>query len=340
MRDEGLGDVAIVARSASCAQPSAFHRDAVGCIGTESGPLRMTNSTVSEPSAVSPAAPDLVDTAWLETRLGAPGLRVLDCTTWMTPQPVGPSRIDSGRPDWARAHIPDAVHVDMVEDLSDPHGRFPYTLPPPSRIAALLSRLGIGDEDHLVLYGASHPMVVTRAWWVLRTLGHARVSILDGGLEAWRREGRPLDDAQPVFAPARHGARLLPGRVADADDVARALADGTAHVVNALSEEQFRGAGGAHYGRPGRIPGSLSLPARDLIDPASGRWRSRSELERRIVTAGLPDSDSPVIVYCGGGIAATAVAFALHLVGRTRVAVYDNSLLEWSADPGRPMQLG
>jgi thiosulfate/3-mercaptopyruvate sulfurtransferase len=300
----------------------------------------MTNSAVSEPPSEGlPAVPDLVATAWLEPRLGSPGLRVLDCTTWMTPQPVGPSRIDSGRPDWARGHVPGALHVDMVEDLSDPDGRFPYTLPPPSRIAALLSRLGIGDGDHVVLYGASHPMVVTRAWWVLRTLGHERVSILDGGLEAWRREGRPLSDAHPVFAPAPHGARRLPGRVAGADDVARALADGSAHVVNALSEEQFRGTGGAHYGRPGRIPGSLSLPARDLVDPSTGCWRARAELERRIAAAGLSGGDAPVIVYCGGGIAATAVAFALHLVGRTRVAVYDNSLLEWSADPARPMQL-
>jgi thiosulfate/3-mercaptopyruvate sulfurtransferase len=300
----------------------------------------MTLSSVFEPPPDGqPATPGLVGTAWLEARLGAPGLRVLDCTTWMTPQPVGPSRIDSGRPGWAREHLPDALHVDMVEDLSDPDGRFPYTLPPPSRIAALLSRLGIGDDDHVVLYGASHPMVVTRAWWVLRTLGHERVSILDGGLEAWRREGRPLSDARPVFAPAGHGARLLPGQVVDADDVARALADGSAYVVNALSEEQFRGTGGAHYGRPGRIPGSLSLPARDLIDPPTGRWRARDALERRIAAV-LPDRDAPVIVYCGGGIAATAVAFALHLVGRTRVAVYDNSLLEWSADPDRPMQLG
>lgn len=301
----------------------------------------MTIAPVSDPPVEDPHAPHgLVDTAWLEPRLGAPGLRVLDCTTWMTPQPVGPSRIDSGRPDWARAHIPDALHVDMVEDLSDPDGRFPYTLPAPSRFAALMSRLGIGDDDHVVLYGASHPMVVTRAWWVLRTLGHERVSILDGGLDAWRREGRPLDDARPVFPPARHGAALRPGRLADADDVARALADGSAQVVNALSPEQFRGTGGAHYGRPGRIPGSLSLPARDLIDPSSGRWHDRDELGRRIDAAGLAGGDTPVIVYCGGGIAATAVAFALHRAGRTRVAVYDNSLLEWSADPARPMHVG
>jgi thiosulfate/3-mercaptopyruvate sulfurtransferase len=303
---------------------------------------------------------DLVDVAWLAAHLDDPSLRILDCTTYMTPQPVGPSRIDSGRPDWARAHVPGARHVDMVADLSDPEGAFPYTLPSPAQVDALRARLGITEAHHVVLYGARHPMVVTRAWWVLRTLGHPRVSILDGGWEAWQRAGLPIEaaqsqsDAQPTAETKPASDTTLPGssaatgastpravrdtaRVADAEDVARALRDGSAQLVNALSPEQFRGTGGAHYGRPGRIPGSLNLPARDLIDPVTGAWRTDDEIGALASAAGLAPGDTPVIVYCGGGIAATATAFALHLVGRRRVSVYDNSLLEWSADPMRPM---
>jgi thiosulfate/3-mercaptopyruvate sulfurtransferase len=287
---------------------------------------------------------DLVDTAWLAERLDDPGLRILDCTTYMTPQPVGPSRIDSGRPDWARAHIPGALHVDMVSDLSDPRGAYPYTLPSPAQIDALRARLGITDNHHVVLYGARHPMVLTRAWWVLRTLGQPRVSILDGGWEAWQREGRPVEAEQPFAAGPKVAAGAGAGRavrdsarVADAEAVSCALRDGSAQLVNALSPEQFRGTGGAHYGRPGRIPGSLNLPARDLIDPITGAWRTNEEIGALASAAGLAAADTPVIVYCGGGIAATATAFALQLIGRTRVAVYDNSLLEWSADPARPM---
>jgi thiosulfate/3-mercaptopyruvate sulfurtransferase len=267
----------------------------------------------------------LVSTAWLQSHLDNPDVRILDCTTYMTPQPVGPSRIDSGRADWAKGHIPGAQHVDMVNDLSDPHGRFPYTLPSDTRIAALMSRLGIGNGHRVVLYGARHPMVVTRAWWVLSTLGHNGVMILDGGFEAWQREGRPLSTEEPHFGAGSFRPKRHANRVADANDVAKALS-------------QFNGTGGAHYGRPGRIPGSLNLPAASLIDPATGCWRSRAELEKLAHDAGLGEADDPVIVYCGGGIAATATCFALQLIGRTRVAVYDNSLLEWSADPTRPMQ--
>lgn len=286
------------------------------------------------------AASMLVSTAWLASRLDDPDVRIIDCTTFMTPRPVGPSRIDSGRPDWARAHIPGAQHVDMVEDLSDPHGRFPYTLPSEMRMASLMSRLGIGNGHRVVLYGARHPMVVTRAWWVLTTLGHDGVSILDGGWEAWLREGRPVSTDSPhfgstAFRPQRHAVR-----VADAQEVARAVSTGEACLVNALSREQFEGTGGAHYGRPGRIPGSVNLPARDCIDPASGLWRSAQAVVSLAEQAGIGPPDQRVIVYCGGGIAATATGFALQYAGWSDVAIYDNSLLEWSADPSRPMVCG
>lgn len=282
--------------------------------------------------------PGLVSAEWLAAHLRDPSLRLLDVTTYMTPQPVGPSRITSGRGDWARAHLPGAGHVDMVEDLSDPGGRHPYTLPPASQIESLLSRLGIGNEHHLILYGARHPMVVTRAWWVLTTLGHPRVSILDGGLEGWRAAGLPLTDAVTTPPPARFSARLRSERLADADRVAESLEHLDAARINALSPEQFRGQGGAHYGRPGRIPRSVSVPARDLVDMESGRWHSATEIAQRLADAGLTDRRQPIITYCGGGIAATVPFFALEALGFENVALYDNSLLEWSADPARPME--
>jgi len=289
------------------------------------------------PDDPADAAP-LVGPDWLEAHLDHPGVRILDCTTYMTPQPVGPSRITSGRPDWACAHIPGAAHVDMVEDLSDPAGRYPYTLPSEAQIEALLSRLGVGNEHRVVLYGARHPMVVTRAWWVLTALGHERVSILDGGWERWQREGRPVTDRHTPHPPAAFRAVRRARLVADADTVARAIAGGGACLVNALSAEQFHGTGGAHYGRPGRIPGSVSLPARELVDVDTHAWPSREALAQRVAEAGLDDPGRPVIAYCGGGIAATVAFFALHVLGHRDLAVYDNSLLEWSADPARPME--
>ena len=283
----------------------------------------------------------LVSPAWLQDRLDDPRLRVLDCSTWMTPQPVGPSRIASGRPDWARAHIPGAQHVCMVDDLSDPDGAFPYTLPGEAQIGALLGRLGVGPDHHVVLYSQSHPMVATRAWWVLGALGHERVSLLDGGWPRWRAEGRPVvdeaGDARLPRPPATFTPRRRSAWVADAARVAQASVRGDAVLLNALGPEQFAGTGGAHYGRPGRIPGSVSLPARTLVDAETHAWPDRATLAQRLAAAGAAPGGAPVLTYCGGGIAASVPFFALQLLGHADVALYDASLLEWSADPARPM---
>lgn len=280
-------------------------------------------------------APLLVTADWLQQNLAA--VKVLDCTTYMSPQPVGPSKITSGRPEFERGHIPGAQHVDMVADLSDPAGEFPYTLPAPDQIAALLGRLGISADDHVVLYAATHAMVATRAWYVLRALGHRRLSILDGGLAAWTASGHPLSTAvqQPVavhYAPAARREHY-----ASRDDVAACGSDTT--VVNALSPEQYAGTGGAHHGRPGRIPGSVNVPAASLLQPDGMTFRPVEEIRETLAAQGV-SPERPVITYCGGGIAATVDAFALELTGHRDWAVYDDSLLQWSADERNPMQTG
>lgn len=277
--------------------------------------------------------PALVTASWLNDHLDE--VKVLDCTTHMTPQPVGPSKITSGRPDFEHGHIPGAQHVDMVEDFSDPDGEFPYTLPKAEQIERLLGRLGIANDDVVVLYTQSHLMVATRVWYVLRALGHERVAILDGGLQGWADSGYPVstEDSEPV--PTRYTARPDAARHADKADVAEASASGTTVVVNALSAEQHAGTGGAHYGRPGRIPGSVSVPTADILRDGS-TFAGIDQIRDRLAEAGVRDG-TPVITYCGGGIAATVDAFALELTGHDQWAVYDNSLLEWSADPANPM---
>ncbi|WP_194291532.1 sulfurtransferase [Cumulibacter manganitolerans] len=299
--------------------------------------------------------PILVAPAWLREHLDA--VRVLDCTTHMTPQAVGPSRIESGRPDFDAAHIPGARHVDMVDDLSDPDGAFAYTLPSAEQIGRLLGGLGITRDDHVVLYTSTHLMVATRAWYVLRALGHERVSVLDGGLDAWRAAGYPVEatsdaadgaharDAEETAASGRGGSPSTytaapdPSRYATKTDVAAATADARTVVVNALSAEQHAGTGGAHYGRPGRIPGSVSVPTARLLSRDGKSFAPLETIRRQFAAQGVTPG-ARVITYCGGGIAATVDAFALALIGHDDWAVYDNSLLEWSSDPENEMQTG
>lgn len=283
--------------------------------------------------------PLVVSPDWLAGRLGQPGLRIIDCTTWMQPNPVGASTMTSARDHWARAHLPGSLHWDLVDDLSCPEAPWPFTRPGAQTLASLLGRSGIAQDDHIVLYGARHPNIVTRAWWVLHSMGLNRVSILDGGFEAWQQRRLPLDSMLPSRPQTRWNAEDFSSRGhADLEKVRAALDTGSPLLVNALSARQFAGdTDEPHYGRPGRIPGSFSLPAASLHH--EGRLASPQAVGQAARAAGLPpQNDTPIIVYCGGGLAASMVYFSLYRAGWTRLWLYDNSLLEWAADDSLPMQ--
>lgn len=269
--------------------------------------------------------------------LGRPGVRVIDCTVHFEIKPVGASTIHTGRPDWLKGHVPGAAYLHMVDDLSDPAGAYPFTLAPQAQIDAVLSRIGIRADDTVILYGSGTAVAVVRAWWVLTVSGLKDVRIMDGGFARWQAEGRPVATGEESFTPSVFRGERDTGAVAGRDDVLAAVQGGGAVLVNALSRPQHEGTGGTHYGRPGRIPGSVSCPATGILDPATGAFASLDEMRAQF--ADLP-ADRPLITYCGGGIAAAAALFALRLTGRTDVRLYDNSLLEWSADPSLPMERG
>ena len=282
--------------------------------------------------------PPLVEPSWLAERLHDPSVRVLDCTTHMYPQPVGPSRIESGLADFQQRHIPGASHVCMVEDLSDKEGAYPYTAIDNKRFALLMQRLGIDRADHVVLYGHSGISSITRAWFIFHLNGFEQVSILNGGLGAWLAQALPVTNhsttASRLASPQSYQQRSC---LATQQDVMEALISGDYQLINALSSEQFTGTGGAHYGRPGRIPDSLNLPAREMVDAQTGRFLDALALEGSVKRAGINVS-APSIHYCGGGIAATTSAFVLHTLGAKDWRVYDNSLLEWCQLAQCPMQ--
>lgn len=279
----------------------------------------------------------LVQPAWLAAHLEDPAIRVLDCTTYMTPQPVGPSTIASGLPDYRQGHIPGAQHVDLVTQMSDPAGAFPYTLPSADQLDALMRGLGIANEHQVILYGRSSPVTITRVWYVLRAYGHQRVSLLDGGFGRWESEGHPVTTELPTYPSTDYRSHLDPRRYADRDDVRAAIQSAESVVINSLGREQFAGTGGAHYGRPGRISGSVSVPSSELVDPVTHEYRSTDDIKQQFDSAGLLPSQR-AITYCGGGIAASAGAFALEMIGHDNWGLYDNSLLEWSTQEELPME--
>jgi thiosulfate/3-mercaptopyruvate sulfurtransferase len=121
-------------------------------------------------------------------------------------------------------------------------------------------------------------------------------------------------------------------------EVLAAIGNGAMCTINALQAQQHAGTGGNAYGRLGHIAGSVNLPAAHLLDPESNAFLPAAELRRRFEAIGAMDKQ--VITYCGGGIAASADALVLTMLGHNDVKLYDASLSEWAKDPNLPMETG
>jgi thiosulfate/3-mercaptopyruvate sulfurtransferase len=286
----------------------------------------------------------LVETEELAAQLADPTLRILDCTVFLRPPAVGSSgaalaEIESGRAAWQAGHIPGAAFVDLIDELSDAASPLSFTAPPAEQFAEAMSRAGVGEGTRVVCYDADANRWAARVWWLLRAFGFEDAAVLNGGWRKWTLEGRPISTDPPRSPTARFRPRRRPERIAAKEEVLAAIGQGNTCLVNALMPPEYRGEEPSPYGRPGRIPGSINVPARGLVDPATHAYLPAEQIWAAFTSAGLAGAER-VITYCRGAIAASSDALLLTLLGVEDVAVYDGSLEEWAADPALPLEVG
>jgi thiosulfate/3-mercaptopyruvate sulfurtransferase len=282
----------------------------------------------------------LVETDWLAAHLADPKLVVLDGTTHLIPDPKITYTVKPGREDFEKGHIPGAQFVDLQADLSDNTGtKLRFMLPPPGEFAAAMRRFGVSNDSRIVTYSTANPQWATRIWWVLRVYGFDNAAVLNGGFQKWTKEGRAVETG-PAKARSAGSFTERPAKplMADKDNVQGAIGDGAVCTINALQAPQHAGTGGNTYGRPGRIAGSVNVPTVGLIDPATNTFRPPAELRAQFDA--VHAFDKKVITYCGGGIAASATAHALVMLGHPDVKLYDASMSEWAIDDSLPMEVG
>lgn len=281
----------------------------------------------------------LVSTEWLATHLTDAKVRILDATVHLDPKPEGGNAVRSGRADFEAGHIPGAGFIDLATEVSDTSQPYYFMVPSAAQFAEAMRAHGISDDTKVVVYSTANHWWATRLWWLLRLFGHDNAALLDGGFQRWQAEGRPVQagPARPVTAGSFSEKPARAGMVARKEDVLAAIGDGAVCTINALRPEQHRGTGGAHYGRPGRIKGSTSVPALSMADQQTNLLKSPEEL-RGLLAEAL--AKPKAITYCGGGIAASSVTLVLTMLGHPNVQLYDASLSEWVRDPTLPMEVG
>ena len=264
----------------------------------------------------------MVSTTWLAERLDDPAILVVDATLPLVGQP------GKGRDSYDAGHIPGAVFFD-INAIADPQTDLPHMWPGVGEFEAAAGALGLSRDATIVVYDAHGLYSAPRVWWMLRVMGHPNVVVLDGGLKAWRAEGRALTTVAVSPVPVAVQTTLNPTLVVDLAGVRQVLERGTAQVVDARSAGRFRGEAPEPRAslRSGHMPGALNVPFNEVVNP-DGTLKSVDQLKQVFAHVDLA---RPIVTTCGSGVTAAVLALALARLGRMDVAIYDGSWSEWGA---------
>ncbi|GAB2457644.1 sulfurtransferase [Streptosporangium sandarakinum] len=241
-----------------------------------------------------------------------------------------------GRDAYREGHIPGAVFCDLNADLAappGPEGRHP--LPAAGAFQEAMRRLGVSGSRPVVVYDEADATAAARAWWTLRYFGHPDVRVLDGGLRAWVAEGRPVAAGEESARPGDFVARPGGMPVLDAGQALELATEGV--LLDARAAERYRGEVEPIDPVAGHIPGAVSAPTFENVDPA-GRFHQPEFLRERFNTLGAVPGVA-VGAYCGSGVTAAHQVLALDVAGLP-AALYVGSWSNWVADPSRPIATG
>jgi len=272
----------------------------------------------------------LVSVSWLAANLGKENIKVVE-SSWQA--------VNS--PDWekmfAEDRIPGSVffHIDKIADTSVP---LPHMLPSKELFEQKVGEMGISNDDHVIIVERTGLYVSSaRVWWTFRIFGHNKVSLLDGGVLKWKKEGHPLETTpfQPK-QPAKFVTGFRPELLDDFNAMLQHVKNGT-QIVDARPPGRYLGKEPEPRPnlRTGHMPGAKSVPHVKIlhkVDPSDTfhSFLPQDKLEQEFKNAGInPNDNARVVTTCGSGVTASVLAVGLHLLGNRNYSVYDGSFAEW-----------
>ncbi|EMQ3428525.1 3-mercaptopyruvate sulfurtransferase [Escherichia coli O113:H32] len=268
---------------------------------------------------------------WLAEHIDDPEIQIIDARM------ASPGQEDRNvAQEYLNGHIPGAVFFD-IEALSDHTSPLPHMLPRPETFAVAMRELGVNQDKHLIVYDEGNLFSAPRAWWMLRTFGVEKVSILGGGLAGWQRDDLLLEEGAVELPEGEFNAAFNPEAVVKVTDVLLASHENTAQIIDARPAARFN----AEVDEPrpglrrGHIPGALNVPWTELV--REGELKTTDELDAIFFDRGV-SYDKPIIVSCGSGVTAAVVLLALATLDVPNVKLYDGAWSEWGARADLPVE--
>jgi thiosulfate/3-mercaptopyruvate sulfurtransferase len=256
----------------------------------------------------------------------------------------------AGEQQYQQAHIPGAVRADLDRHLSAAKtaldaasgGRHP--LPSRETVAAWLSSLGFNKDMQAVVYDRQGANYCGRLWWMLKWVGHDKVAVLDGGLQAWQASGGATESGPSVSANAPESTSnypLAPALLAQeaTETIAKNLGRPIQTLIDARGAPRFRGEVEPLDPVAGHIPGALNRPF-TLNFGADGKFKPAAELRAEFDALLAGRDPATVVHHCGSGVSAVPNLIAMEIAGLGRTALYAGSWSEWCSDPKRPCAQG
>lgn len=263
----------------------------------------------------------LTDVEWVKQNLGKPGIAIIEVD-------YDPKLA------YEQGHIPGALLIDWRKDMNKPDVR---DIIDAGEFEKLMSRLGISNDTHVILYGDYNNWFATFAFWVFEMYGHQKVQLLNGGRKKWIDSGGELTKEVPAVKPATYKVPKVnyENRVFLEDLLKMKIADPNLVLVDVRSPAEYTGEITAppeypneHAQRGGHIPGAVNIPWGQAIRE-DGTFKSVEELRQLYSSKGVVP-DKRVVTYCRIGERASVTWFVLkHLLGYKDVKVYDGSWTEW-----------
>ena len=239
----------------------------------------------------------------------------------------------NGFKEYQKTHIENAVFFDLEKNSNQqknlPHDHF---LPEKKDWEEALSKMGISNDDRVVIYDNSDLVTSCRCWFQFLYFGHKPnlVFVLDGGLKKWKLENRKVTNKETKIQPSKYFAKENKHMIKIKSQIEENIKKNEFKLLDARSKDRSNGK--VREPRPsvrsGSIEGSVCLPYSECINPKDNSFLNKKILMEKFKSLGI--SDNNVVFTCGSSVTASVLGVAYSLVNnKYTTTIYVGSWSEY-----------